>query len=73
MNKIEMQYKADTGERPYTRYESETLKSLRNNKRQILELDAFPEVYIDGDELLIPSPEYIKWLEEQLETLNTKH
>ena len=72
MNKTEMMYKADTGKRCYKRYESEPIKDAYTTTIQAVDIYAFPEEYIDDDDLLIPTPDYIKWLEEKVEQLSPK-
>lgn len=64
-----MLYKADTGQRCYKSIESEPMRNAYDRKCKAVELDGFPEEYIDGDDLIIPTQEYVKWLEEKLESL----
>lgn len=72
MNKTEMMYKADTGQRPYKSIESEPMRNEYERRCKAIEFDAFDESYIDGDDLIIHTPEYIKWLEEKVEQLSPK-
>lgn len=71
MKKTEMLYKADTGQRPMKEIESEKMTNYFGRKTTAIDLNAFPENYIKGNNLLVYTPEYIKWLEEKVEQLTS--
>ena len=50
--KLQMQYKAETGFLPFTRIED------------VGNISDFPTQYHDGDDLVIPTPDYLEWLEK---------
>ena len=66
MNLIEMQYKADTGNSSKIGFEIEPI-----TKRGLILIDSDIEYEFDLSEniLELHKPEYVKWLEEKVETL----
>lgn len=67
MNKVEMMYKADTGNQPKMLIESEHGIKLQGRNIRAIEVSAFLEEQITGNDIIIPTPEYVKWLEEKVE------
>lgn len=66
MNNLHISYKNDTGNKAVEEFEIEDLKD-----KQLISVDAvdtqfLPKQYIVKCELVLPTPEYIEWLENQI-------
>jgi hypothetical protein len=69
MNKLQLQFKGDTGQRPLIEIESESAWDIFENQYPVIPVEKFPtgyKVYVD---IVIPSPEYVAWLEEKVEAM----
>jgi len=92
MNKVEMMYKADTGNSAHltgiearlmvepldvVMLEGLTDKEIceliqydnKNNMVWCVGIKEIPQEFTDGDDLYLINPDYIKWLEEKVESL----
>jgi len=69
MNKVEMMYKADTGQRASVSFETDLLKDDDRQKHWAIKIDVLPDRYRDEFDVILPSLDYIKWLEEKVETM----
>jgi hypothetical protein len=69
MNKIQLQFKADTGLRPLFEMESEVVNEGSRYSFKAIPLKALPSSYQVCDDVRIPSPEYVAWLEEKVEAM----
>ena len=67
-----MLYKADTGLQKNQQIHSDQVQNGHKRLMWAVEVSEFPDVYVHNHDILIPTPEYVAWLEEKLETLNPK-
>lgn len=63
MNKTEMLYKADTGQRTTTKIRSLKVSTLSGGRLTAIDIDDFPKQYVKDNDLLLHTPEYVSWLE----------
>jgi hypothetical protein len=70
MNKLQLQFKADTGNGYLTETaEGIPVKDMYGDRFIALRITDFPLEYILDNSVVFPSPEYIRWLEEKVETM----